>query len=123
MSEEQNNERNDNEITLNDIIEIINNNHKRNDNVSLSILDGIIKMMKMIDEQKLSISSLSSQVITLQNIVKSQSSLLKDISIMVNNNSSDVEELNSKLDDISSKIDYVDNDIKNLKIYKYYSGE
>lgn len=88
-----------------------------------SILEGIITIMRQIEETKKSIKELSSRVDRLEH---NQQVILRstgDTMIMTNNNTNDIEDIKGNTESISEKIDNLDYTVKNLRIYKYYNGE
>lgn len=88
-----------------------------------SILEGIITIMRQIEEIKKSIKELSLRVDRLEH---NQQVILRstgDTMIMTNNNTNDIEDIKGNTESISEKIDNLDYTVKNLRIYKYYNGE
>jgi chromosome segregation ATPase len=88
-----------------------------------SILEGIITLMRQIDEIKQQGEKLSNRIDKLEH---NQQVILRntgDSMIMSNNNTNDIEDLKTSCENISDKLDNLDYTIKNLKIYKYYNGE
>lgn len=86
-------------------------------------LEALVKVLQEINTTKQEVSKINEKLTMMQQTLLKHANVLNDLIIVSNNNSGDLEDLKTDISNISDKVDNVDNDIKNLHIYKYYNGE
>ena len=86
------------------------------------VLEGLVNVLKTLDAIEKKQNTFENQIASIQRTVSRNQSYTRDL-IMINNNiQSDVDDLKDNDNEMHSKLDVLDNDINNVKIFKYVSS-
>ena len=85
------------------------------------ILEGIINILTLVDSLAKNQVKLEQQLTAIQKAIIDNHHDIKDMKIISHNTNVDIEDLHNVLLDISNKLDGIDNDIRNIKVFKYIS--
>ena len=86
-------------------------------------LEGIVNIIKLLDELKKSQDSANMKINNLLNVVGRNQSYAKDAAIISSSVQTDIDDIKTDIQELNSRFDNVDNEINNIKIYKMVGGE
>lgn len=88
-----------------------------------STLEGIVAIITEIQSIKTDIQNIDKRLIKVERNQAMQQKSIADTHIMANNIVNDVEDIKSDIGVVSDKIDTLDNTVRNIRVFKYFSGE
>ncbi len=88
-----------------------------------SVLEGIVAIITEIQSIKIDIQNIDKRLTKVEQNQAMQQKSIADTHIMANNIVNDVEDIKSDIGVVSDKIDSLDNTVRNIRVFKYFSGE
>lgn len=88
-----------------------------------STLEGIVAIITEIQSIKTDIQNIDKRLTKVEQNQAMQQKSIADTHIMANNIVNDVEDIKSDIGVVSDKIDSLDNTVRNIRVFKYFSGE
>ena len=88
-----------------------------------STLEGIVAIITELQSVKTDIQNIDKRLIKVEQNQAMQQKSISDTHIMANNIVNDVEDIKSDIGVVSDKIDSLDNTVRNIRVFKYFSGE
>lgn len=88
-----------------------------------STLEGIVAIITELQSVKTDIQNIDKRLIKVEQNQAMQQKSIADTHIMANNIVNDVEDIKSDIGVVSDKIDSLDNTVRNIRVFKYFSGE
>lgn len=88
-----------------------------------STLEGIVAIITEIQSIKIDIQNIDKRLTKVEQSQTMQQKSIADTHIMANNIVNDVEDIKSDIGVVSDKIDSLDNTVRNIRVFKYFSGE
>lgn len=88
-----------------------------------STLEGIVAIITEIQSIKTDIQNIDKRLTKVEQNQAMQQKSIADTHIMANNIVNDVEDIKSDIGVVSDKIDTLDNTVRNIRVFKYFSGE
>lgn len=88
-----------------------------------STLEGIVAIITEIQSIKIDIQNIDKRLTKVEQNQAMQQKSIADTHIMANNIVNDVEDIKSDIGVVSDKIDSLDNTVRNIRVFKYFSGE
>ena len=88
-----------------------------------SVLEGIVAIITEIQSIKTDIQNIDKRLTKVEQNQAMQQKSIADTHIMANNIVNDVEDIKSDIGVVSDKIDSLDNTVRNIRVFKYFSGE
>lgn len=88
-----------------------------------SVLEGIVAIITEIQSIKIDIQNIDKRLTKVEQNQAMQQKYISDTHIMANNIVNDVEDIKSDIGVVSDKIDSLDNTVRNIRVFKYFSGE
>lgn len=88
-----------------------------------STLEGIVAIITELQSVKTDIQNIDKRLTKVEQNQAMQQKSIADTHIMANNIVNDVEDIKSDIGVVSDKIDSLDNTVRNIRVFKYFSGE
>ena len=88
-----------------------------------STLEGIVAIITEIQSIKTDIQNIDKRLTKVEQNQTMQQKSISDTHIMANNIVNDVEDIKSDIGVVSDKIDSLDNTVRNIRVFKYFSGD
>lgn len=88
-----------------------------------SVLEGIVAIITELQSVKTDIQNIDKRLTKVEQNQAMQQKSIADTHIMANNIVNDVEDIKSDIGVVSDKIDSLDNTVRNIRVFKYFSGE
>jgi hypothetical protein len=88
-----------------------------------STLEGIVAIITELQNVKTDIQNIDKRLTKVEQNQAMQQKSIADTHIMANNIVNDVEDIKSDIGFVSDKIDTLDNTVRNIRVFKYFSGE
>lgn len=88
-----------------------------------STLEGIVAIITELQSVKTDIQNIDKRLTKVEQNQAMQQKSIADTHIMANNIVNDVEDIKSDIGVVSDKIDTLDNTVRNIRVFKYFSGE
>ena len=88
-----------------------------------SVLEGIVAIITELQNVKIDIQNIDKRLTKVEQNQAMQQKSISDTHIMANNIVNDVEDIKSDIGVVSDKIDSLDNTVRNIRVFKYFSGE
>lgn len=88
-----------------------------------STLEGIVAIITELQSVKTDIQNIDKRLTKVEQNQAMQQKSISDTHIIANNIVNDVEDIKSDIGVVSDKIDSLDNTVRNIRVFKYFSGE
>lgn len=88
-----------------------------------STFEGIVAIITELQSVKTDIQNIDKRLTKVEQNQAMQQKSIADTHIMANNIVNDVEDIKSDIGVVSDKIDSLDNTVRNIRVFKYFSGE